>query len=80
MSSGGTDITAKTEKSTPFREYVDARLGFRNHWYPTLFSESGFPFPEGRRRHSVSALERFLSAEYCPALKYRPQYPGLADF
>ena len=46
MSSGGTGVTAKTEKATPFREYVQARPGFRNHWYPTLFSEPGFPFPE----------------------------------
>ncbi len=26
-------------KTSPYPQYVEARLGFRNHWYPTLFSD-----------------------------------------
>ena len=25
-------------KTSLYTDYLEARLGFRNHWYPTLFS------------------------------------------
>ena len=39
MPSDDINKRSSSTKISPFREYIDAKLGFRNHWYPTLFSD-----------------------------------------